>query len=99
MPLVRIMFKQVQSLRVGESVMFNEAHIAVSQANENRPMWFDRIPQVGESVVFSAPQGRGVVSFQVEQVQHFPCELDASLFVPAVPQSIILLQPILTATN
>ena len=95
MPLVRIMLKQVQSLRVGESVMFNEAHHTISQLKHDRMMWFDRVPQMGEFVIFPDLQGDSFAPFQVDQVQHFPSNVNSSPAVNAVPTSLVVLQPIL----
>lgn len=95
MSLVLIFFKQFQPLGVYESSSFNDAHIAISQYKNNRAMWFDRVPQVGEVVTFPAPQGRGVVFFKVYEVQHLPSEVESLPPATAAPQSVIFLHPLM----
>lgn len=92
MSLVLIIFKPFQPSGMYESSSFNDAHIAISQYKNNRAMWFDRVPHVGEIVTFPAPQGRSVVFFRVAEVQHLPSEPDSLPATTSTPQSVIFLQ-------
>ena len=85
----------MQPLELGESVVFNEAHVVISQDKHNRVMWFERIPQIGELVVFPPPRGRGAVCFRVDQVQHYPVEVGSLPASATLPQGLIALRPIL----
>jgi hypothetical protein len=94
MSFVLLMFKQTQP-GMYESLTYNDAHVAIAQYKANCPMWFERVPCVGELVSFAAPQGGGSVYFVVEEVRHRPLEV-SSMSVPSpTAQSAIFLCPIL----
>lgn len=95
MSLVLIIFKLFQPLGMYESSSFNDAHIAISQYKNNCAMWFDRVPHTGEIVTFPTPQGRGVVFFRVDEVQHLPVEANSLPAATTAPQSVIFLQPLM----
>jgi len=75
--------------------MFNEAHHTIAHLKHDQMMWFDRVPQVGEFVIFPDLQENQVAPFQVDQVQHFPQEAGRPPSATDVPTSLILLRPIL----
>ena len=95
MALVRIMFKPMQLSELHESETFNTFHIMTSHFNHDRVRWFDRVPQVGEFVIFPSLLENQVVPFQVDEVQHFPREAESLPAATEVPTSLILLRPIL----
>ena len=78
-----------------KSLTYNDAHVAIAQYQENRPMWFDRVPCIGEVVSFAAPQRDGSVYFKVEEVQHRPLEVSSISAPSPTGQSAIFLCPIL----
>lgn len=94
MSFVLLMFNQTQP-GMYESLTYNDAHVAIAQYQENRPMWFERVPCVGEVVSFPAPQGVGSVYFVVEAVQHRPLEVSSISAPSPTGQNAIFLCPIL----
>jgi hypothetical protein len=95
--MVRIclIFTPMQPGGLYESVMFNQAHIAIAYQKHNQTMWFDRVPCAGETVIFLAPQGSSTVLFKVEDVQHFPHEGGSMAVALGTDHSFIVLRPLL----
>ena len=75
------------------------AHIAISQYQQRRSLWFEQIPRVGELVYFQHSQGQSAVTFKVTGVHHYPSEdLNPSQSQPT-PKSLITLSPFVPQTT
>lgn len=70
MAFSRLHFIPMQSNEMYSSLVYTDAQVAVAQYKQGQSFWFDRVPNVGESVALPLPQQQGYVFFRVEQIEH-----------------------------